>query len=111
MLKIAPKFKMYVWQKLKLEKFQNLNKATTDKQVSSLIPKVGSTSIVIDNHMAVIQIQIGNNTTMDVLLDGGFRVNIITKQLRLRLGLPKPKLAPYKFEDGRSNNHKTSGFD
>jgi len=29
------------------------------------------------------------------LLDGGSRVNIITKQLRLRLGLPKPKPTPY----------------
>jgi hypothetical protein len=61
--------------------------------------------------MAVIQVQIGKNTITDMLLDGGFRVNIITKQLRLRLGLPKPKLAPYKSRDGRSNNHKTSGFD
>jgi hypothetical protein len=34
---------------------------------------------------------------MDVLLDGGSRVNIITKQLRLRLGLPKFKLAPYNL--------------
>jgi hypothetical protein len=30
-----------------------------------------------------------------VLLDGGFQVNIITKQLRLRLWLLKPKHAPY----------------
>jgi hypothetical protein len=45
--------------------------------------------------MAVIQIQIGNNTIKDVLLDGGSRVNIITEQLRLKLGLPKPK--PYNL--------------
>jgi hypothetical protein len=32
-----------------------------------------------------------------VLLDGGFGVNIITKQLRLRLGLLKPKPAPYNL--------------
>jgi hypothetical protein len=32
-----------------------------------------------------------------VLLDGGFGVNIIIEQLRLRLGLPKPKLAPYNL--------------
>jgi len=32
-----------------------------------------------------------------VLLDGGSRVNIITKQLRLRLGFPKPKLALYNL--------------
>jgi hypothetical protein len=29
--------------------------------------------------MAVIQIQIGKNMIEDVLLDGGFKVNIITK--------------------------------
>jgi hypothetical protein len=47
--------------------------------------------------MAVIQIQIGKNTIEDVLSDGGFKVNIIIEQLRLRLGLPYPKLAPYNL--------------
>jgi hypothetical protein len=45
--------------------------------------------------MAVIQVLIGNNILEDVLLDGGSRVKIIIEQLRLRLGLPKPKLVPY----------------
>jgi hypothetical protein len=48
--------------------------------------------------MEVIQIQIGKNTINDVLLYGGFGINIITKQLRLGLGLPKPKLAPYNLK-------------
>jgi hypothetical protein len=30
-------------------------------------------------------------------MDGVFGVNIITKQLRLKLGLPKPKPAPYNI--------------
>jgi len=30
-------------------------------------------------------------------VDGGSKVNIITKQLRLRLGLPKPKPTPYNM--------------
>jgi hypothetical protein len=30
-------------------------------------------------------------------LDGSLKINIITKQLKLRLGLPKPKLAPYNL--------------
>ncbi len=30
-------------------------------------------------------------------MDGGFEVNIITKKMGLRLGLPKPKLAPYNL--------------
>jgi hypothetical protein len=37
----------------------------------------------MDNDMVVIQVQIKKNTIEDVLLDGGFGVNIITKQLRL----------------------------
>jgi len=32
-----------------------------------------------------------------VLLDGESGVNIIIEQLRLRLGLPKPKLTPYNL--------------
>jgi hypothetical protein len=38
---------------------------------------MGTTTIVIENHMVVIQVQIGKNTIDDVLLDGGSRVNII----------------------------------
>jgi hypothetical protein len=44
--------------------------------------------------MVVIQIHIGNNTIKDVLLDRGFGVNIVTKHLILKLGLPKPKPTP-----------------
>jgi hypothetical protein len=33
----------------------------------------------------------------DVFLDEGLGVNIITEQLSTRLGLPKPKLAPYNL--------------
>ncbi len=75
-----------------------MRRATTNKQVSSLIPEVGIIVEKINNHMAVIQVQIGKNTIEDVLLDGGFGVNIITKQLRLRLGLPKPKPTPYNLK-------------
>jgi hypothetical protein len=45
--------------------------------------------------MALIQVQIGKNLIEDVLLDGGFGINIITKKLKVQLGLSKPKLAPY----------------
>jgi hypothetical protein len=31
----------------------------------------------------------------DVFLDGGFGVNIIFERLRKKLGLKKPKLAPF----------------
>jgi hypothetical protein len=46
-----------------------------------------------------------------VLLDGGYGINIITEQLRLRLGLPKPKHAPYNLRIVYPKNHKTSGVD
>jgi hypothetical protein len=47
--------------------------------------------------MVIIQVHIGKNTIKDVLLDGGFGINIITEQLRLRLG-PKPKPIPYNLK-------------
>jgi hypothetical protein len=90
--------KIYFWQKLTLEKTQNVNRVTTNKQVGFLVLEVGTIVVATDNHMAVIQVQIEKNTIENVLLDGGFGVNIITKQLRLRLGLPKPKLAPYNLK-------------
>jgi hypothetical protein len=79
LLKIAPELKKYVWQKLKLEKNQNVNRTTINKQVGSLVIEVRTSTIVIDNHMVVIQVQIGKNTVEDVLLDGCSKVNIITK--------------------------------
>ncbi len=97
LFKIALEVKRYMWQKLKQEKIQNVNRATTNKQVGFLIPEVGIAVVAIDNHMAVIHIQIAKNTIKDVLLDGGSGINIITKQLRLKLGLLKLKLAPYNL--------------
>ncbi len=44
--------------KTKTKKTQNLTKATIEKQVGSLVPKVGTTTVAIDNHMAIIQVQI-----------------------------------------------------
>jgi hypothetical protein len=78
LFKITLELKKYLWQKLKLEKIHNLSTATAKKQVDFLGPKVRTTIITIDNHMAVIQVQIGNNTIEYVLLDGGSKVNIIT---------------------------------
>ncbi len=71
----------------KLMNTREVNENTT----TSVVPDISTTSMAIDNHMVVIQVQIGRNTIDDVLLDGGFGVNIITKQSRARLGLPKPK--------------------
>jgi hypothetical protein len=60
--------------------------------------------------MVVIQVQIGKNTIEGMLLDGGFGVNIITKQLKLRLGLPKPKHAPYNLRMAYQTTTKLVGL-
>ncbi len=41
------------------------------------MPKVRTIAIAINNHMVIIQVQIGKNILEDVLLDGGYGVNII----------------------------------
>jgi hypothetical protein len=47
-------------------------------QVGSSTLEVGTIIIAIDNHMAIIQIQIGKNTIKNVLLDRGSGIYIIT---------------------------------
>jgi hypothetical protein len=110
LLKIALKLQKYLWQKLKLEKIQNLNRATTNKQVGYIVLEVGTIVVVIDNHMAIIQVQIRKNIIEDVLLDGRSRVNIIIEQLRLRLGLPKPKPTPYNLRMANQTTTKPMGL-
>jgi hypothetical protein len=43
-------------------------------------------------------------------LDGSSKVNIIIKQLRLRLGLPKPKHAPYNLRMANQTTIKLAGL-
>jgi hypothetical protein len=50
---------------------------------------------VINPHMAIISMHVGENLMEDVLWDEGSGVNIIIKDLRKKLGLPILKLAPY----------------
>jgi len=40
--------------------------------------KLDTTTINVDNQMAIIQVQVGKNIVEDVLIDGGASVNIIT---------------------------------
>ncbi len=47
--------------------------------------------------MAVIHVQVRKNFIKDVLLNGGYGVNIITNKLRAQLGLSKLKHAPYNL--------------
>jgi hypothetical protein len=48
--------------------------------------------------MVVIQIQVEKNIIEDALINGGASVNIITENLKTKLGLPKPKLIPYHLK-------------
>ncbi len=45
-----------------------------------------------------------------MLLNGGFGVNIITEQLRLRLGLLNPKLTPYNMRMADQTTTKLVGL-
>jgi hypothetical protein len=56
LLKIAPKLKRYLWQKLKPKKIQNLGKATINKQISFSRLEVRIVIVAINNHMAAIQV-------------------------------------------------------
>ncbi len=60
--------------------------------------KLDTTIIKVNNQMAITQIQVGKNIVEDVLIDGGASANFITKNLKTRLGLSKPRLAPYHFK-------------
>jgi hypothetical protein len=41
LLKITPKLKKYLWQRLKQHKIHNVSKTTTNKQIGFSVPKVG----------------------------------------------------------------------
>ncbi len=76
---------------MKTNKPQMNTKAMNEKATTYVVLDISIIAVVI------IQVQIDKNTIDDVLLDEGFRVNIIIEQLRARLGLPKPKLALYNL--------------
>jgi hypothetical protein len=48
-----------------------------------------------DKVMPIVQVSIKNCEIMDILLDGGSRMNIISKHIRRKLGLKKSHLAPF----------------
>jgi hypothetical protein len=54
--------------------------------------EVDTTFIKVDNQMVV---QVGKNIVEDVLIYGRPSVPIITKNLKTKLGFPKPKPTPY----------------
>jgi hypothetical protein len=54
LLKITHELKRYLWQKLKPKKTLKLNRITSKKKVKISILEVGTTVVVIDNHMVII---------------------------------------------------------
>jgi len=56
-----------------------------------------------DEAILIVQIRVGKFGIRDVLLNGKSNVNIISKSLRKKLGLRRPKLTPFvvKMDDQR----------
>ena len=69
-----------------------------------------ATTEAIDKHMPVISICIRKNVVDDVLLDGGSGVNVITEEVRRRLGLPKPSPAPFNLKMANETIAKPTGL-
>jgi hypothetical protein len=82
---------------MKIDKPHMNTMAINEEAITSIVLDINTTLVAIDNHTAIIQVQIDRNTIDDVLLDGGFWVNIIIEQLRTKLGLPKPKPISYNL--------------
>ncbi len=72
--------------------------------------ELDTTTIEVDNHMAVIQVQVGKNIIEDVLIDGGTSVNIITKNFIRKLGLPKLRPTPYHLKMADQSMTKPLGI-
>jgi hypothetical protein len=113
LLKIALHFKKYMWQKLKLEKPNITTKMISKPSVTTVIEthsKVDNTTIKVNNQMATIQIQVRKNIVEDVLLGVGASVNIITKNLITKLGLHKPRPAPFLLKMANQSMIKPLGI-
>jgi hypothetical protein len=72
--------------------------------------KVDIVTIKVDNQVAIIQVEIGKNIIEDVLLDGKASVNIITENLRKKMGLPKLRPTPYHLKMQDQNMTKPLGI-
>jgi hypothetical protein len=73
--KILPNIKQYIFKPI--------------KHIQPVQPEPTCVVVVIDHQMVVIQVQVGKNFIDDVLIDGGFGVNIIKENLKIQLGLSK----------------------
>jgi len=95
---------------MKIDKPHMNTRAVNEKTTMSIVPNISITTMAINNHMAIVQVQIDINTIDDVFLDGGLGVNIIIEQLKTRLGLPKPKPAPSNLRMADQTTTKPIGL-
>jgi len=65
--------------------------------------KLNTTTIEVNNHMTIIQVQVRKNIVEDVLIDDRASVNIIKENLITKLSLPKPRPTPYHFKMTNKN--------
>ena len=64
---------------------------------SSQVEVVDTIAIDVDKQLPILLVTIGTGTLQNVLFDGGFGVIMITKKVRLRLGLPAFQATTYKL--------------
>ncbi len=71
LLKIAPDFKKYIWQKLKTKKPNITSKMILKPSVATMVEthfEIDTPIIEVDNQTTIIQVQVGKNIVEDVLI-------------------------------------------
>jgi hypothetical protein len=66
--------------------------------------------MAIDHQMVMIQIQDGKKIIDNVLIDGGYGININTKNLKVQLGMSKPNPSPYNLHMANQTIAKPLGL-
>ncbi len=88
LLKIVLDIKQYIFKP---------NKSIQMVHPKLVQPKHVCAAMAIDHQMPMIQVRFGNNFIDDVLIDGGYGINIIIENLRIQLGLSKPNPTLYNL--------------
>jgi hypothetical protein len=63
---MGPELKIYLWKNMKLDKPQNVTKPIIKNKIPCVVPKRTATTIIIDRHMVIFQVQIKKNIMEDV---------------------------------------------
>ncbi len=87
-LRIMLDIKQYIFKPIK---------SVQPMQPELVHPKPTCVVVIIDHQMAMIQVQVGKNFIADVLIDGGYGVNIIIENVRVQLGMLKLDPTPYNM--------------